>query len=465
MILTNKPLISICMPIFNDIDTINMSINSIMEQDYENFEVIIVDNQSTDGTYELLQKIAYKNSKIRLFRNSENIGWRLNSNKSLSLANGKYIFTLHGDDYYLDGYFDRIIEIFEKNNDVGIIYCVDKYYKRNHFNGKTILNPNDFYSRIANFISTPPPTNTVFRKSAIDNTLYYSIDYWTSEVRLFMEIASKGYSAYIYDKIFSVRYKGENKDSSRYEIRKEKAEQSCKFYLENCSNDRIYYNDKLILSNVIFLEFINLYNRSNSLEFEEYLNKKNIDFEKIIKNFLIYSEKYSYIEKNILSFIIEKYINKNNRISNLEDYLIQKNNKIDLETAKFLFDKKFYAELISLESKKMLSDETLIMYLIGRSYKYLMRNHEAKIYLNSFISKSSSSEINKNTQVLSAEFHLGELYFLDGDFEKAEKFFEICSYKTKGKHRMARYYLEKINYKNHTNSFTHHFTSFDFQKE
>lgn len=89
--------ISIVIPCFNSRNFISEAVVSACTQSYTNYEVLVIDNNSTDGTYELLEELK-KIYKFRLFRNKTNIGAIENFNKGISKANGKYIKFLESDD-------------------------------------------------------------------------------------------------------------------------------------------------------------------------------------------------------------------------------------------------------------------------------------------------------------------------------------------------------------------------------
>tara|TARA_E500000178_G_scaffold230671_1_gene227184 strand:- start:4078 stop:4920 length:843 start_codon:yes stop_codon:yes gene_type:complete len=78
----NKPLVSVCVPVFNSKKTVLNSINSILNQSYRNIEVIISDNNSDDGTFEICKKLKKKDKRIRLFKQKKNLG----------LDNFKFVF-------------------------------------------------------------------------------------------------------------------------------------------------------------------------------------------------------------------------------------------------------------------------------------------------------------------------------------------------------------------------------------
>ncbi|MDU4961134.1 MAG: glycosyltransferase family 2 protein [Sporomusaceae bacterium] len=92
-------LLSIAIPTYNNIKTIELAINSCLQQSFpDDFEVVIVDNHSDDGSSELLNKIAGDNSRIKLFRNENTVSLFENHNICLKHAQGKYVLFCHSDD-------------------------------------------------------------------------------------------------------------------------------------------------------------------------------------------------------------------------------------------------------------------------------------------------------------------------------------------------------------------------------
>lgn len=90
------PLISVCIPCYNSETTIKKTINSILEQTYSNFELIISDNHSTDKTINIIK--SFSDSRIKLYINDSNLGIIINFQKALSYTSGKYVKILCADD-------------------------------------------------------------------------------------------------------------------------------------------------------------------------------------------------------------------------------------------------------------------------------------------------------------------------------------------------------------------------------
>lgn len=93
-----KDLISVLMPTYNVADYVEEAVNSILNQTYDNFELIIVDDASTDGTFDILSKLQAKDSRIKLYRNEVNSKICKTLNRALLYAKGDFIARMDGDD-------------------------------------------------------------------------------------------------------------------------------------------------------------------------------------------------------------------------------------------------------------------------------------------------------------------------------------------------------------------------------
>lgn len=94
------PLISACIPTYNSAQYIRHAIDSILQQSYDKFELIVVDNASTDNTEEIVR--SYHDSRIFYFKNESNIGYPGNVNRAIGHAKGDFITIVCADDYLVD---------------------------------------------------------------------------------------------------------------------------------------------------------------------------------------------------------------------------------------------------------------------------------------------------------------------------------------------------------------------------
>ena len=112
----NKDLVSIITPAYNSENFIEETINSVKNQTYTNWEMIIVDDNSTDGTREIVKHYCREDKRIKLIVMTENAGAAVARNKALKEAEGKYVAFLDSDDKWKPDKLKLQIEFMKKNN-------------------------------------------------------------------------------------------------------------------------------------------------------------------------------------------------------------------------------------------------------------------------------------------------------------------------------------------------------------
>ena len=113
-----RPLVSVVMPTYNRLDLLPRSIDSILNQTYDKFEFIIVDDGSTDGSANLLQSYAQIDPRIRILTNEKNKGIAYSRNRGTDAAKGKYVAIMDSDDVSLPTRLEKHVEYLEKHDDV-----------------------------------------------------------------------------------------------------------------------------------------------------------------------------------------------------------------------------------------------------------------------------------------------------------------------------------------------------------
>ena len=106
-------LVSIIMPSYNTARFINQSIESVLAQTYTNWELIIVDDCSTDYTDEVVKK--YNDARIKYFKNECNSGAAVSRNKALKEARGAYVAFLDSDDLWSNNKLEKQIRFMKEN--------------------------------------------------------------------------------------------------------------------------------------------------------------------------------------------------------------------------------------------------------------------------------------------------------------------------------------------------------------
>ena len=109
-----KDLISIITPTYNCAKFIGVTIESVMKQTYENWEMIIVDDASTDNTEEIVRR--YDDKRIKYVKLEKNSGAAIARNKAMKLAQGKYMAFLDSDDIWKENKLEKQINFMEEHN-------------------------------------------------------------------------------------------------------------------------------------------------------------------------------------------------------------------------------------------------------------------------------------------------------------------------------------------------------------
>lgn len=101
--------VTVCIPTYNGSQYLPKCLDSVLSQSDSGFEVLIVDDQSSDNTWEMLNQYAAKDNRIRLFRNEQNLGLVGNWNRCLELARGEWIKFVFQDDWLAPNCIERMV--------------------------------------------------------------------------------------------------------------------------------------------------------------------------------------------------------------------------------------------------------------------------------------------------------------------------------------------------------------------
>jgi glycosyltransferase involved in cell wall biosynthesis len=121
--MTEYPLVSIGVPVFNAVEQLQSCLNSILNQSYPNIEVCISDNASTDGTLELCKLYAEKDSRISLNINQRNLGIAENYNIVRRMSKGKYFIWTAADDTRENSCITELVAEMEAHKDCCVVIC------------------------------------------------------------------------------------------------------------------------------------------------------------------------------------------------------------------------------------------------------------------------------------------------------------------------------------------------------
>lgn len=126
----NQPLVSIVSLVYDTKkEYVEQCINSILNQTYQNIEIIIMDDCSPNSNYDYLKELS---PKIKLFRNEKNLGFNRNTQKSFDLAQGKYIVKIDSDDYIDPTLIEKEVKILETDTKYGAVCCELQRFGKQH---------------------------------------------------------------------------------------------------------------------------------------------------------------------------------------------------------------------------------------------------------------------------------------------------------------------------------------------
>jgi glycosyltransferase involved in cell wall biosynthesis len=134
--ITNSPLVTVIIPLFNRFGYTNRSIESVVNQNYKYWELIIIDDCSHQ---EFVLDTQYKElDNVFLYRNKENLGSGLSRQFGLNLARGKYVAFLDSDDFYHEDFLLKMVDAIKKSNGVIGIYCFSQFTSNNKVKSELI---------------------------------------------------------------------------------------------------------------------------------------------------------------------------------------------------------------------------------------------------------------------------------------------------------------------------------------
>lgn len=171
----NKLKISIITVVWNNAKTIKDAINSVLNQRYSNIEYIIIDGQSTDGTFDIINSYG---SKIAKFISEPDKGIYDAMNKGIKLATGDIVGILNSDDFYLDNeVIQKVVNAFVQNN-VQSVFADLVYVKSDDLN-KIVRYYDSSKCIPKNFHKAMYPAHPTFfvKKDVYDNFGYFKINY------------------------------------------------------------------------------------------------------------------------------------------------------------------------------------------------------------------------------------------------------------------------------------------------
>lgn len=203
--------ISVLMAIYNCAETLEEAINSLYDQTYKEFKLILCDDGSTDDTYQIALQYAEKYDNIILLKNEKNIKLAASLNRCLEYADTEYIARMDGDDISLPERFEKEIRFLDNHSQYAVVSCPMIYFdeKGDWGEGKVIERPDK-----NTFKKTTPHTHApcIIRSEILKEVGGYTVN----------KFLTRGQDYYLWYKIYKKGYKGYNLQEPLYKMRDDK---------------------------------------------------------------------------------------------------------------------------------------------------------------------------------------------------------------------------------------------------
>ncbi|MDY0016286.1 MAG: glycosyltransferase [Candidatus Delongbacteria bacterium] len=175
------PAISVIMSVYNSEQYLQESVDSILDQTFNDFEFIVTDDCSTDGSFEIIKSYAKKDKRIKYFRNAENIGLTKSLNLMLDIAKGKYIARMDSDDISMPERFSKQFDFMENNPEIGVLGTNIRFFGNYNADSDLPTSNNDLKGELIFRDIIMHPTVMIRRSVMDENNLRYDEDFRISQ--------------------------------------------------------------------------------------------------------------------------------------------------------------------------------------------------------------------------------------------------------------------------------------------
>lgn len=280
-----KPLISVLIPVYNVESFVSESVISICNQTYKNLEIIVVDDCSTDHTYDIVYGLLKSDDRIKLFRNSHNQKIANTLNYALSQSKGEYIARMDGDDFSEPMKIEKQFLFLVNNPEFAL---VGTNYILENESGKEISRTNYIsdFSKIKKILKYESPAAHIWltTKKIYDEIGEYRMP-GVEDYDFLLRLVSKGYKiSNLEEYLYKVRLRKGNTISIMGLTQRKAVEYAFKLYKERCfNNNKDSYSESHFYAKTNISETKRLKFQKSAEYFNKYIYYRKLSF---IKSFL-----------------------------------------------------------------------------------------------------------------------------------------------------------------------------------
>lgn len=211
-------LISIIAPVYNSEKYIKDTIKTVQEQSYTSWELLLVDDCSTDNSVNIIKKCTKQDKRIKLICLKENSGSAIARNNGIKAAKGRYICFIDADDLWHREKLEKQIN-FMKNNSYAFTFTGYQFAtEKGEFTGKKVYVPESINYKQALKNTTISTITVMFDTNIIDKELIFMPNVKSEDTATWWKILKNGYTAYSINEILSY-YRRYNESKSANKLR------------------------------------------------------------------------------------------------------------------------------------------------------------------------------------------------------------------------------------------------------
>lgn len=188
------PTVSVLMPVYNCALYVEEAIRSVMVQTYTDWELIVIDDGSTDNTRTIVQRLSDEDARVRLICNPANMGVAKTRNRGLDLCGGQYVALLDGDDRWYPTKLEKQLTLAEET-EADVIYC--SYGMEDENSEKLcedfIVPEETDYRRM--LVQSVISCSTALLSRRVADTYRFRTDFYHEDLVLWLEMLRDGHQA------------------------------------------------------------------------------------------------------------------------------------------------------------------------------------------------------------------------------------------------------------------------------
>lgn len=203
-----KPLVSVIIPVFNGASFLEEAVHSVQKSTYKNFEVLLVDDGSSDKSKHLCRDLQkqYKNVRFYAFEKNKGLGRVLNF--AIAKAHGEFICRLNQDDIMLPFRLKTQVDFMQKNEEVVAVgSCIKLFEDNGHYQIMQFLPTDEEIKKVWHIISPFADPSVMYRKQAAIKAGLYKQEFWPADdTHLWYRLGMIGKLANIQKPLVEVRW-------------------------------------------------------------------------------------------------------------------------------------------------------------------------------------------------------------------------------------------------------------------